>query len=74
MQLLRLCAHQIQLNKPLPWNVRNEPGQLLLGHVLADCGIRVCIFGLVGLLAQALEQLLNQLLLLRGHGIHPLLV
>lgn len=31
MQLLRLCAHQIQLNKPLPWNVRNEPGHLLLG-------------------------------------------
>jgi hypothetical protein len=32
MQLLRLCAHQIQLNLPLPWNVRNEPGQLLLGQ------------------------------------------
>lgn len=31
MRLLRLCAHQIQLHRPLPWNVRNEPGQLLLG-------------------------------------------
>jgi HD-GYP domain-containing protein (c-di-GMP phosphodiesterase class II) len=31
MKLLRLCAHQIRLNDPLPWNVRNEPGHLLLG-------------------------------------------
>lgn len=31
MKLLRLCAHQIRLNEPLPWNVRNEPGHLLLG-------------------------------------------
>ena len=31
MKLLRLCANQIRLNEPLPWNVRNEPGALLLG-------------------------------------------
>lgn len=31
MKLLRLCAHHIRLNEPLPWNVRNEPGHLLLG-------------------------------------------
>lgn len=31
MKLLRLCAHQVRLNEPLPWNVRNEPGHLLLG-------------------------------------------
>ncbi|MES2089583.1 MAG: HD domain-containing phosphohydrolase [Pseudomonadota bacterium] len=31
MKLLRLCADQIQLNKPLPWNVRNEAAALLLG-------------------------------------------
>lgn len=31
MKLLRLCSHQIRLNEPLPWNVRNEPGHLLLG-------------------------------------------
>lgn len=38
MKLLRLCAHQISLNQPLPWNVRNEPGQLLLsqGFVLTS--------------------------------------
>ena len=30
MKLLRLCAHEIRLNHPLPWGVRNEPGQLLL--------------------------------------------
>ena len=30
MKLLRLCATQIRLNEPLPWNVRNEPGALLL--------------------------------------------
>lgn len=30
MKLLRLCTSHIQLNKPLPWNVRNEPGHLLL--------------------------------------------
>lgn len=30
MKLLRLCANQIRLNEPLPWNVRNEPGALLL--------------------------------------------
>lgn len=31
MKLLRLCVNQIRLNEPLPWNVRNEPGHLLLG-------------------------------------------
>jgi HD-GYP domain-containing protein (c-di-GMP phosphodiesterase class II) len=31
MKLLRLCAHQLNVNEPLPWNVRNEPGHLLLG-------------------------------------------
>ncbi|MDE2402105.1 MAG: hypothetical protein KGL90_10605 [Burkholderiales bacterium] len=31
MKLLRLCAHQIRLNEKLPWNVRSEPGTLLLG-------------------------------------------
>lgn len=31
MKLLRLCAHQLRVNEPLPWNVRNEPGHLLLG-------------------------------------------
>jgi len=31
MKLLRLCSHHIRLNEPLPWNVRNEPGHLLLG-------------------------------------------
>jgi len=31
MKLLRLCAHHIRLNEKLPWNVRNEPGNLLLG-------------------------------------------
>jgi HD-GYP domain-containing protein (c-di-GMP phosphodiesterase class II) len=31
MKLLRLCTQHIRLNEPLPWNVRNEPGHLLLG-------------------------------------------
>lgn len=31
MKLLQLCAGQIRLNQPLPWNVRTEPGELLLG-------------------------------------------
>lgn len=31
MKLLRLCAQQIRLNEKLPWNVFNEPGNLLLG-------------------------------------------
>lgn len=31
MKLLRLCTHQLKINEPLPWNVRNEPGHLLLG-------------------------------------------
>lgn len=30
MKLLRLYAHEIRLHHPLPWGVRNEPGQLLL--------------------------------------------
>jgi hypothetical protein len=29
MKLLQLCAAKVQLNLPLPWNVRNEPGELL---------------------------------------------
>lgn len=38
MKLLRLCAQQIRLNEKLPWNVRNEPGNLLLskGFLLTD--------------------------------------
>lgn len=38
MKLLRLCANQIRLNRPLPWGVRNEPGQLLLnkGFVVTE--------------------------------------
>lgn len=38
MKLLRLCANQVRLGQPLPWNVRNEPGHLLLGKgfVLSD--------------------------------------
>jgi HD-GYP domain-containing protein (c-di-GMP phosphodiesterase class II) len=38
MKLLRLCQDQIRLGAPLPWNVRNEPGQLLLrkGYVLSN--------------------------------------
>lgn len=38
MKLLRLCAHQIRLNQPLPWNVLDEPGQLLLskGFMMRD--------------------------------------
>ncbi len=31
MKLLRLCADQLKVNQSLPWNVRNEPGHLLLG-------------------------------------------
>jgi hypothetical protein len=31
MKLLQLCAAQIRLNQPLPWNVRTQPGELLLG-------------------------------------------
>jgi HD-GYP domain-containing protein (c-di-GMP phosphodiesterase class II) len=31
MKLLQLCAGQIRLNQPLPWNVRTGPGELLLG-------------------------------------------
>lgn len=31
MKLLQLCAAQIRLHQPLPWNVRTEPGELLLG-------------------------------------------
>jgi HD-GYP domain-containing protein (c-di-GMP phosphodiesterase class II) len=40
MKLLRLCAQEIQVGRPLPWGVRNEPGQLLLnkGAVLHDAG------------------------------------
>ncbi len=30
MKLLQLCAGQIRLNQPLPWNVRTAPGELLL--------------------------------------------
>lgn len=38
MKLFRLCTEQIRLHEPLPWNVRNEAGQLLLsqGYLLAD--------------------------------------
>ncbi len=38
MKLLRLCAHEIKVGRPLPWGVRNEPGQLLLnkGAVLHE--------------------------------------
>lgn len=38
MKLFQLCTDQIELHKPLPWNVRNEPGNLLLskGYLLAD--------------------------------------
>jgi HD-GYP domain-containing protein (c-di-GMP phosphodiesterase class II) len=38
MKLFQLCAEQISLHEPLPWNVRNESGQLLLskGFRLAD--------------------------------------
>lgn len=38
MKLLRLCAQQIRLHEALPWNVRTEPGHLLLskGFMLAD--------------------------------------
>jgi HD-GYP domain-containing protein (c-di-GMP phosphodiesterase class II) len=38
MTLLRLCLDQIKLHEPLPWSVRNEPGQLLLskGYLITD--------------------------------------
>lgn len=38
MKLLRLCLDHIQVGRPLPWGVRNEPGQLLLnkGFVLTE--------------------------------------
>lgn len=31
MKLLQLCAAQVRLHQPLPWNVHTEPGDLLLG-------------------------------------------
>ena len=37
MKLLRLCADQLKTNEPLPWNVRNEPGHLLLGKGFVVC-------------------------------------
>ena len=38
MKILRLCTDQVIPGVPLPWNVRNEPGQLLLskGYVIKD--------------------------------------
>jgi hypothetical protein len=38
MKLMKLCPQHIRLNHPLPWNVHNEPGQLLLrkGFVLTS--------------------------------------
>ncbi len=38
MKLLQLCAGQVRLNQPLPWNVRTAPGTLLLskGQVLGS--------------------------------------
>jgi HD-GYP domain-containing protein (c-di-GMP phosphodiesterase class II) len=38
MQLLKLVQHQVRLGAPLPWNVRDEHGKLLLaqGQLLAD--------------------------------------
>ena len=38
MKLFQLCTQQVQLNKPLPWGVRNEQGYLLLqkGYVIKD--------------------------------------
>ncbi len=38
MKLFRLCTDQVRPGEPLPWNVRNEPGQLLLskGYVIKD--------------------------------------
>lgn len=38
MKLLQLCAGQVRLHHPLPWNVRTQPGELLLskGHVVAS--------------------------------------
>jgi HD-GYP domain-containing protein (c-di-GMP phosphodiesterase class II) len=37
MKLLQLCAGQIRLAHPLPWNVRTAPGELLLskGNIVA---------------------------------------
>lgn len=38
MKLFRLCSDQVQPQHPLPWNVYNDSGQLLLsrGYVLQD--------------------------------------
>lgn len=38
MKLLQLCAGQIRLNQPLPWNVRTAASALLLskGHLIAS--------------------------------------
>lgn len=38
MKLFRLCVEQVRPGEALPWNVRNEPGQLLLskGYVIKD--------------------------------------
>lgn len=38
MQLLKLVQNQVRLNEPLPWNIRDAGGQLLLakGFVLRD--------------------------------------
>ena len=38
MKLFRLCAPNLRLSEPLPWNVYNDSGQLLLsaGHQLED--------------------------------------
>jgi len=37
MKLLQLCAGQIRLNQPLPWNVRTAPGELLLSKGFVVC-------------------------------------
>lgn len=38
MKLLRLCLDQIGVGRPLPWNVYNDAGQLVLrqGHIVRD--------------------------------------
>ena len=38
MELLKLVQHQVRLGAPLPWNVRDAQGNLLLarGYLLAD--------------------------------------
>ena len=38
MQLLKLVQSKVQLGKPLPWNVRDLNGRLLLstGHIITD--------------------------------------